>query len=62
MVRNVYNFLIGKLEEKAAVINIAVDARIILKRIVMAEGRLQSWTLMNAVQNIMLYKGNKLLW
>jgi len=45
----VYNSLIGKLEEKAAVINIAVDARIILKRIVIAEGRLQSWTLMNTV-------------
>jgi hypothetical protein len=33
-----YKVLIGKLGEKAAVTNIAVDARIILKRIVMAEG------------------------
>ena len=36
-----YNIFIGKREGKDAVINVAVNARIILKRIVMAEGRQQ---------------------
>jgi hypothetical protein len=37
----VYNILIEKREGKDAVINVAVNARIILKLIVMAEGRQQ---------------------